>query len=68
MSSVFFVSYYLFTTRSFSLTVSGQFWDKGFDIVNEFLSFIEPAGNLIGFETDKVCVVALETAVKKNIK
>jgi len=50
----FFVPCYTFTARSFSLTVSGQLLDKGFDMVNEFLSFIEPADNIFGFETDKV--------------
>lgn len=42
--------------------------DYSLNMFDKCLCLFEPAGNIFGFEADKVCVVALETAVKKNIK
>ena len=48
----------------FSLPVSGQLLDKGFNMVNEFLGLIEPAGDIVGFEPDKIGIVTLQPIIE----
>ena len=46
------------------LDPSGQFLDKGFDMLNEFLSLIEPTSNVFGFEANEIVVVPFVTIIE----